>query len=66
MGGTWVHWFQPHVYRELSRYQMADQLKHSTDYTKKHNFFTFVSSEGTKTMSHEDEVSSLELVHRTH
>jgi phytoene dehydrogenase-like protein len=56
MGGTWVHWFQPHVYRELSRYNMADQLKHSTDFTKKHNYFTFVTSDGTRTMSHEEEV----------
>jgi hypothetical protein len=35
---------------------MADQLKHSTDFTKKHNYFTFVTSDGTRTMSHEEEV----------
>ena len=21
MGGTWVHWFQPHVFAEISRYE---------------------------------------------
>ncbi|OAL30950.1 hypothetical protein AYO20_08535 [Fonsecaea nubica] len=57
MGGTWVHWFQPHVYRELSRYGMKDQLVHSTDYSKKHNFFTFKTATGTRNMSHEEEDS---------
>lgn len=30
MGGTWVHWNQPHVYREISRYGFQDQLKPSS------------------------------------
>ncbi|RMD42677.1 hypothetical protein DV735_g2421, partial [Chaetothyriales sp. CBS 134920] len=55
MGGTWVHWFQPHVYRELSRYGMKDELVHSTDYTKKKSYFTFVTEHGRRNMSHEEE-----------
>ncbi|KAL6247122.1 hypothetical protein RBB50_005465 [Rhinocladiella similis] len=55
MGGTWVHWFQPHVYRELSRYGMINELVHSTDYSKKHNYFTFATRSGRRTMSHEEE-----------
>jgi monoamine oxidase len=23
IGGTWVHWFQPHVWSEITRYQMG-------------------------------------------
>jgi hypothetical protein len=56
MGGTWVHWFQPHVSRELSRYGLQDQLKRSTDFTRKRNFFTFKTADGERTMSHEEEV----------
>ncbi|EOD46603.1 putative flavin containing amine oxidase protein [Neofusicoccum parvum UCRNP2] len=29
MGGTWVHWNQPHVYAELSRYALHSRLKTS-------------------------------------
>ncbi|KAJ4177001.1 hypothetical protein NW767_015260 [Fusarium falciforme] len=30
MGGTWIHWNQPHMYREMSRYGVIDMLD-STD-----------------------------------
>lgn len=26
MGGTWVHWNQPHTYREMSRYGLTGLL----------------------------------------
>lgn len=26
MGGTWVHWNQPHTYREMSRYSFTELL----------------------------------------
>ncbi|KAF2793428.1 hypothetical protein K505DRAFT_385640 [Melanomma pulvis-pyrius CBS 109.77] len=29
MGGTWVHWCQPHVYNELHRYGLHKNLKTS-------------------------------------
>ncbi|KAL4912931.1 hypothetical protein BDW62DRAFT_206007 [Aspergillus aurantiobrunneus] len=32
MGGTWVHWGQPHVWREISRYQMRNELEGSFDF----------------------------------
>lgn len=59
MGGTWVHWFQPHVYRELSRYGMKSELVHCPDYSKKKNHFTFVTKHGSRDMSHEEEVSGV-------
>lgn len=34
LGGTWVHWNQPHVYREISRYGMQDELENSHDLEK--------------------------------
>lgn len=57
MGGTWIHWFQPHVYREISRYGMKDEIVHSTDFTYRHNFFSFETTSGRREMSHEEEVS---------
>ncbi|KIV97747.1 hypothetical protein PV10_01457 [Exophiala mesophila] len=46
MGGTWVHWGQPHIWTELSKYDMVDQLEdsakglpgvqHSTSYYFEH------------------------------
>lgn len=27
MGGTWMHWFMPHAYSEISRYGLVDQLQ---------------------------------------
>ncbi|OQV01295.1 hypothetical protein CLAIMM_06676 [Cladophialophora immunda] len=56
LGGTWVHWFQPHVYRELSRYEMENELLFSPDYTKEKNYFTFVTEHGSRQMSHEEEM----------
>ncbi|ETS85093.1 hypothetical protein PFICI_03118 [Pestalotiopsis fici W106-1] len=30
MGGTWIHWLQPHVWAEITRYGLATGLKVST------------------------------------
>jgi hypothetical protein len=56
MGGTWVHWFQPHVYREISRYGLADQLESSEDLSRGCNKFYLITPAGTKQMNHEQEV----------
>jgi glycine/D-amino acid oxidase-like deaminating enzyme len=34
MGGTWVHWGQPHVYTELSRYGLEGELTNCHDYSE--------------------------------
>lgn len=31
MGGTWLHWGQPHVWTELSKYGLVDQLEDSAE-----------------------------------
>jgi len=55
MGGTWVHWGQPHVWREISRYGMRDQLEVSFDFSRGINQHFMVGSNGVKEMSHEEE-----------
>ncbi|KAH7007494.1 hypothetical protein EDB80DRAFT_880995 [Ilyonectria destructans] len=33
MGGTWVHWGQPHVYSEISRYGLVNEIEDSADFS---------------------------------
>jgi phytoene dehydrogenase-like protein len=59
MGGTWVHWFQPFVYREIARYGMAKDLESSHDFEKGLNCHELITPNGRKVMSHDEEVSSI-------
>lgn len=63
MGGTWIHWNQPHVWREISRYQMRAELESSFDFSRGLNHFQLRTSQGDTVMSHEDEVcDALQLI----
>ncbi|KAH8678446.1 hypothetical protein BX600DRAFT_532349 [Xylariales sp. PMI_506] len=55
MGGTWVHWAQPHVWREISRYDLRTALESSFDFSRGVNHFRFNTAAGSVTMSHDDE-----------
>lgn len=57
MGGTWVSWGQPHVWREISRYNMRDKLEISQSFGHGVNHFSLTSATGRRDMSHEEEVS---------
>ncbi|KAL4898058.1 hypothetical protein BDV59DRAFT_190006 [Aspergillus ambiguus] len=59
MGGTWVHMFQPHVWREISRYQMRNELESSFDFSRGVNHFQLRTNEGESVMSHDEEDSLL-------
>lgn len=59
MGGTWVHWNQPFVYREIARYGMQKELEISHDYSQGVNSFSVIGPEGRKVMSHKAEGSIL-------
>ncbi|PLB44947.1 amine oxidase [Aspergillus steynii IBT 23096] len=45
MGGTWVHWGQPHVYAELHRYGLHRNLKTSAGFAETERQ-TFTTAEG--------------------
>lgn len=62
MGGTWVHWGQPHVWREISRYQMRNELEGSFDFSRGVNHFELRTNQGSVKLSHEEEVSSPALI----
>lgn len=55
MGGTWVTWGQPHVWREISRYGMRDKLEISQDTSCGVNTFSLTSKLGRREMSHQEE-----------
>ena len=56
MGGTWVSWRQPHVWREISRYEMRDDLELSHDYSRGVNHCSFNFASGDRNVSHDYEV----------
>ncbi|KAJ4247435.1 hypothetical protein NW762_013110 [Fusarium torreyae] len=55
MGGTWVYWGQPNVWREISRYGMQDELEVSYDFSRGVNKYYLVTPEGTQKFTHEEE-----------
>lgn len=57
MGGTWVAWGQPHVWREISRYEMRETLEISQEYTHGVNMFSLTGISGRREMNHQEEVS---------
>jgi monoamine oxidase len=58
MGGTWVHWGQAHVWREISRYSMRKDLEVSQDHSHGVNSHSLFMTNGVKTsLSHESEAS---------
>ena len=59
MGGTWVYWGQPNVWREISRYGMQDELEISYDFSRGVNKYLLVTPEGTQKFTHEEEVCFL-------
>ncbi|KAH7389190.1 putative polyamine oxidase [Cadophora sp. MPI-SDFR-AT-0126] len=67
MGGTWVHWAQPQVWREICRYNLRSALEVSPDYTSGRNTFSLYTAAGGKDaheLSHAEEdalmISSIE------
>jgi len=62
MGGTWVTWGQPHVWREISRYGMRQKLEISQEYTHGVNTFSLASVGGRRDMSHDEEVRLREIL----
>jgi monoamine oxidase len=57
MGGTWTHWHQPHVYNEISRYGLVEQLQIRTIINKKHDYTTLRYQGGDLNLSPEEEAS---------
>ncbi|KAI1418130.1 monoamine oxidase [Hypoxylon sp. FL1857] len=63
LGGTWVHWYQPFVWRELSRYNLATELEVSPclDGSGINKTVIRMGNE-VVSLSHEEEFAKLEAV----
>lgn len=57
MGGTWVTWGQPHVWREISRYGMRDRIEISLESGWGVDKLHLTDTSGTRSYSHDKEVS---------
>lgn len=57
MGGTWVHWNQPFVYREIFRYGVQNELENSHDFSRGCNKFVCTVGDQRVELSKEREVS---------
>ncbi|UNI19376.1 hypothetical protein JDV02_005561 [Purpureocillium takamizusanense] len=55
MGGTWVFWGQPNVWREISRYGMRDELVSSYDFSRGLNRYILSCGQEAQHFSHEEE-----------
>lgn len=56
MGGTWVHWGQSNTWREMSRYQMMNEVEKSIDFSNGVNHYELNIGQQGSTMTHEKEV----------
>ena len=56
LGGTWIHWTQPHTFREIYHYGMKDELEVSQDHSQGVNRFDLITPTGTRSMTHKQEV----------
>ncbi|KAH9214557.1 flavin-containing amine oxidase [Leptodontidium sp. 2 PMI_412] len=56
MGGTWIHWEMPHIYREMSLYEMQDDWMVTQNEGGKEDYMT-INADGTKTnVTHEEDL----------
>lgn len=57
MGGTWIQWQQPHVYREMSRYGLTRMLDSNDFENTLCDYFTAEVDGHLRNMSKTEEVS---------
>lgn len=51
MGGTWIHWHMPHIYREVSLYGLQDDWFVTQNPGSKEDYSTITSYGGQRNMS---------------
>ncbi|KAJ6443746.1 flavin-containing amine oxidoreductase [Purpureocillium lavendulum] len=60
MGGTWVYWGQPNVWREISRYGLQDDLEISYDFSRGLNRYILANAQQMQHFTHEEEDALME------
>ncbi|KAF9630162.1 flavin containing amine oxidase [Lasiodiplodia theobromae] len=60
MGGTWIHWHMPHIYREVSLYGLQDDFIVTQTPGGKEDYCTLITGDRRTNISHEEELSPTE------
>ncbi|GME48596.1 hypothetical protein GTA08_BOTSDO12869 [Neofusicoccum parvum] len=55
MGGTWIHWHMPHIYREVSLYGLQDDFIVTQVPGGKEDYCTLITGDERRNISHEEE-----------
>ncbi|EJP66826.1 Amine oxidase [Beauveria bassiana ARSEF 2860] len=55
MGGTWIHWHMPHIYREVSYYGLHNDFIVTQNPGSKEDYFTATTGTRQRNMSHDEE-----------
>ncbi|CAI6029602.1 unnamed protein product [Clonostachys chloroleuca] len=55
MGGTWIHWHMPHIYREVSHYGLQDDWVVTQVPGGKEDYCTLTTGDQQRNISHEEE-----------
>lgn len=58
MGGTWMHWHMPHIYREISLYGLHNDWIVTQNPGGKEDYCTATTGSEQRNFSHEEEVST--------
>lgn len=57
MGGTYIHWTQPNLWREIARYQMQKDIDAALDMEKGVTKVSVTTPAGSRVMGHDEQVS---------
>lgn len=57
MGGTWLHWHMPHIYREMSLYEMNGDWIATQNPGGKYDYHTLTTPGQKRNITHDEEVS---------
>ncbi|KEZ43119.1 Amine oxidase [Scedosporium apiospermum] len=64
MGGTWIHWHMPHIYREVSYYGLHNDWIVTQNPRGKEDYFTATTGSDQRTLTHEEEAEETGRVFR--
>ncbi|KAK0638343.1 Monoamine oxidase N [Lasiodiplodia hormozganensis] len=62
MGGTWIHWHMPHIYREVSLYGLQDDFIVTQTPGGKEDYCTLITGEDRKNVTHDEETTTFTKV----
>ncbi|KAJ4188533.1 hypothetical protein NW759_016826 [Fusarium solani] len=62
LGGTWLHWHMPHIYREVSRYGLQNDWVVTQVPGSREDYHTLTTATGKRNLNHEEEEAMFDRV----